>query len=165
VAKYLLRLPDARKNMADDFLLLPEQPVAVSHAQKNEPQIPLNGFGGEDHISPTQVLDEAAVEEVDDDYWDVGSDEEMPDQVDGRDDDAIIHGRDFSLMRRIHFENTSELAIRRYDAFIYEGILSQYKAEEVANPLKNPKTARVFAHFIHVTGPVRPLHHRVCGFC
>jgi len=155
VAKCPPRLLYAHKNKADDCFLLPEQPVAISHAQENQPQIQLSGFGGEDHISPTQVLDEAAVEEVDDDYWDVRSDEEMPDKVDERDEDAIILSRDFSLIRRIHFENTSELAIRRYDSFIYEGILSQYKAEQVANPLKNPKTARVFAHYIHVTGPVR----------
>jgi hypothetical protein len=141
--------------MADDYSLLPEQPVAISHAQKHQPQILLSGFGGEDHVSPTQVLDEAAVEEVDDDYWDVASDEEMPDHVDERDEDSTILSRDFSLIRRIHFENSSELAIRRYDTFIYDGILTQYKAEQVANPLKNPKTARVFAHFIHVTGPVR----------
>ena len=92
---------------------------------------------------------------MDDDYWDVESDEEMPDQTDDRDEDTIILSRDFSLIRRIHVESSNELAIRRYDAFIYEGILSRYKAEQVANPLKNPKTARVFAHYIHVTGPVR----------
>jgi hypothetical protein len=28
--------------------------------------------------------------------------------------------------------------------------LSQYKPEYAANPLRNPKTARVFAHYIHV---------------
>lgn len=122
--------------------------------QENEPRLALSGFGGEDHISPTQVLDEAAVEGVDDDYWDVHSDEEMLDAVDPREEDAVILGRDFSLIRRIHLENTNELAMRRYDAFIYEGVLTHYKAEQVANPLKNPKTARVFAHFIHVTGPV-----------
>lgn len=151
--------------MADDCFLLAEQPVAVSHAQKNQPQILLSGFGGEDHVSPTQVLDEAAVEEVDDDYWDVGSDEEMLDCVDGNDEDALILNRDFSLIRRIHFENSSELTVRRYDSFIYEGILSQYKPEQVANPLRNPKTARVFAHFIHVTGPVHLLHPKYSCLC
>jgi hypothetical protein len=133
--------------------------------RNNEPRILLSGFGGEDHLSPTQVLDEAAVEEVDDDYWDVQSDEEMLDGVDENDNDAMILNRDFSLIRRIHFENSSELAIRRYDAFIYEGMLSQYRPEQVANPLKNPRTARVFAHFIHVTGPVFLLHSEYAGLC
>lgn len=142
--------------MADNCFCRLEQPVTATQAQKNQPQIPLSGFGGDDHVSPTQVLDEAAVEDVDDDYWDVLSDEEMQEGggSDEPDEDAVILSKDFSLIRRIHLENTSEITIRRYDAFIYEGILSHYKAEHVANPLKNPKTARVFAHFIHVTGPV-----------
>jgi hypothetical protein len=133
----------------DQHIGTSEEPIPQTH-------IPLSGFAGEDHASPTQVLDEAAVEEVDDDYWDVDSDEEMA-EADGHDEDTQILRRDFSLIRRIHFENSSELAIRRYDAFIFEGILSQYKPEQVANPLKNPKTARVFAHFIHVTAPVSVL--------
>lgn len=100
------------------------------------------------------MLDEAAVEEVDDDYWDVDSDEEMAENPIIPDEEALTFRRDFGLLRKIQYEHTNELTIRRYDAFIYEGILASYKAEQVANPLKNPKTARVFAHFIHVTGPV-----------
>ncbi|KAF1948481.1 hypothetical protein CC80DRAFT_300256 [Byssothecium circinans] len=137
-----------------------EPHVPAPPGTKNEPSIPLSGFGGDDHLSPTQVLDEAAVEEVDDDYYDVNSDEEMLGGTDGADEDATLLNRDFSLIRRIHYENTSELTVRRYDAFIYDGILSQYKTEQVANPLKNPKTARVFAHFIHVTGPSLSIYER-----
>ncbi|KAF2636770.1 hypothetical protein P280DRAFT_492759 [Massarina eburnea CBS 473.64] len=118
-----------------------EPSVPAPPAKTNQPMIPLRGFGGEDHVSPTQVLDEAAVEEVDDDYYDINSDEEMLEGTNA-DDDAALLNKDFSLMRRIHYENTSELTVRRYDAFIYDGILNQYKTEQVANPLKNPKTAR-----------------------
>ncbi|PSN69199.1 hypothetical protein BS50DRAFT_632992 [Corynespora cassiicola Philippines] len=137
-----------------------EQPVAAPQPQQGQAQILLSGFGGEDHVSPTQVLDEAAVEYQDDDYWDVLSDEEMVDDDDDQDENAVMLGRDFSLMRQIHFESMNELTVRRYDAFIYEGILTHYKAENVANPLKNPKTARVFAHFIHVTGPSLSIFER-----
>ena len=126
----------------------------AAHAAKDQPQVSMSGFGGDDQLSPTQVLDEAAVEEVDDDYWDVDSDEDTTKPSGAPDDEAMTFTRDFSLIRKIQYEHTNELAIRRYDAFIYEGILASYKAEYVANPLKNPKTARVFAHFIHVTGPV-----------
>jgi hypothetical protein len=142
------------RTTANDGFLPTEQPNTAEHAPENQTHIPTSGFGGEDHLSPTQVLDEAAVEKMDDDYWDVESDEEMLDSMNGRDEESIVLSRDFSLMRRIHFENTSEIALRRYDTFLYDGILGQYKAEQVANPLKNPKTARVFAHYIHVTGPV-----------
>jgi hypothetical protein len=132
----------------------------VSKTRQNiQPQLLLSGFAGDDHVSPTQVLDEAAVEQEDDDYYDVQSDEEMLEDED-RDEDAMILSRDFSLIQRIHRENTNDLDIRRYDAFIYEGILSHYRTEYVANPLKNPKTARVFAHFIHVTGPTLSIYER-----
>lgn len=153
--------PYAIKNLADDCFLIPEQPTAVSQTQQSfQPQLLLSGFGGEDHVSPTQVLDEAAVEVEDDDYYDVQSDEEMLDEQEGKDEEAMILSRDFSLIQRIHRENTNELDIRRYDAFIYEGILNHYRTEQVANPLKNPKTARVFAHFIHVTGPSLSIYER-----
>jgi hypothetical protein len=110
----------------------------------------LSGFAGDDHVSPTQVLDEAAVEYEDDDYWDVQSDEEMADQDDRAADDTALASKDFDIIRRIHFENSNDLSVRRYDDFLYEGLLSHYKPEYAASPLRNPKTARVFAHFIHV---------------
>lgn len=125
-----------------------------SAAAPRAKDLALSGLDGDDHVSLTQALDEAAVEEVDDDYWDVDSDAEMMDMPEAADEEATILGRDFSLMRKIQYQHTNEFSVRRYDAFIYEGVLAFYKAEQVANPLKNPKTARVFAHFIHVTAPV-----------
>lgn len=113
-------------------------------------QLLLHGFGGEDHVSPTQILDEAAVEMEDDDYWDVESDEEMEDAEGGVDETSLLASEEFNNIRRIHYENSNELGIRRYDAFLYDGLLSQYRPEYAASPLRNPKTARVFAHFIHV---------------
>ncbi|OCL05185.1 hypothetical protein AOQ84DRAFT_323304, partial [Glonium stellatum] len=133
-----------------------EQPTALSHATPDfRGQLLTSGFSI-DHVSPTQVLDEAAVEYEDDDYYDVNSDEEMEDAPDS----ALTTNRDFGMILRIHQESTSELSIRRYDAFIYAGILDHYRAEWVANPLKNPKTARVFAHFIYATGPSLSIYER-----
>lgn len=133
-----------------------EQPIAVSQAQQHQPQHFLTGFSDDDHVSPTQVLDEAAVENEDDDYWDVQSDEEMIDVEPETDGDALLATRDFNNLRRIHFENFNELGIRRYDTFLYDGLLTQYRPEYAASPLRNPKTARVFAHYIHVVRhPIR----------
>jgi hypothetical protein len=101
-------------------------------------------------VSPTQVLDEAAVENEDDDYWDVESDEEMLDAEDDNNDSTLLASKELSIMRRMHSEHTSELTIRRYDAFLYDGLLTHYKPEYAASPLRNRKTARVFAHYIHV---------------
>ncbi|KAF2469656.1 uncharacterized protein BDR25DRAFT_46870 [Lindgomyces ingoldianus] len=138
-----------------------EQPVAEPQAtQSFQWQLLMSGFGGDDHVSPTQVLDEAAVEYVDDEYFDVEPDEEMPDEEEGQDEDAMVLSRDFSLMQQLHHENNNELAPRSYDNFLFEGFLTHYCAENVANPLKNPKTARVFAHFVHATGPSLSIYER-----
>jgi hypothetical protein len=127
-----------------------EQPLAVSEVQRAQPLLLPSGFAGDDHVSPTQVLDEAAVENEDDDYWDVESDEGMLDEEDENNEDAFLESKELSILRRVHFEHSNELAIRRYDVFLYDGLLTHYKPEYAASPLRNLKTARVFAHYIHV---------------
>ncbi|KAG9191664.1 hypothetical protein G6011_10398 [Alternaria panax] len=139
---------------------VPEQTSTVLQAQWPQPQLLLDGFGGDDHVSPTQVLDEAAIENEDDDYWDVQSDEEMFDVETAEYENALLASKEFDNIRRIHLENYNELGIRRYDAFLYDGLLSDYRPEYAASPLRNPKTARVFAHYIHVTGPTLSMYER-----
>lgn len=74
----------------------------------------------------------------------------------GTDEKKHVHvvcehaSREFTNIRNLHHENFNELGIRRYDAFLYDGLLTRYKPEYAASPLRNPKTARVFAHYIHV---------------
>lgn len=106
-------------------------------------------FGSAESDSPTQALDEAAVEKEDDDYWDVQSDDDMLD-MELSDDSMLLASSEFSNIRRIHNENFNESEIRRYDSFLYDGLLSHYRPEYAASPLRNPKTAQVFAHYIHV---------------
>ncbi|KAL5115167.1 hypothetical protein ACEQ8H_006921 [Pleosporales sp. CAS-2024a] len=142
-----------------------QHPVLVSHptnshARQNVPQLLQSGFGGQDHVSPTQVLYDAAVENEDDDYWDVQSDEEMLDREDQDNGESMLASTEFNMIRRIHHEQASELAIRRHDSFIYDGLLTHYKPEYAASPLRNIKTARVFAHYIHVTGPSVSIYER-----
>lgn len=98
-------------------------------------------------------LAEAAVEVVDDDYWDVESDEDM--DIDRPTTIAQDTKRQRNLNKVLmgqHFDVPS-LQIRRYDTFLQEGMLERYRVEWHANPLRNPATARVFAHFISATGP------------
>lgn len=107
-----------------------------------------------------RLLQGAAVEYQDDDYDDVLSDEEMdvtPEETLRR----MQHGnQDLSLIRSLHNEHMNELNMRRYDTFLYNGMLDHYRAEEHANPLRNPMTARVFAHFIFATGPSLSIFER-----
>ncbi|RMX87107.1 hypothetical protein D0868_15039, partial [Hortaea werneckii] len=109
---------------------------------------------------PTHILSQAAVETLDDDYYDVQSDEEM-----GPDTAALMRPGDneqqaLSGILNSNHINIPELQMRRYDTFIYAGMLDHYRVEEHANPLRNPATARVFAHFIAVTGPSLSIFER-----
>lgn len=115
-----------------------------------QPQV-LSEYGAYDHVSPTEMLNEAAVEYEDDDYYDVDPDDQMLDDHGDEEDNTTTTHQDFSLIQRMHRESTNDLDIRRYDAFIYDGMLTHYRPEQVAHPLRNPQTARVFLHFIHVT--------------
>ncbi|KIW05887.1 uncharacterized protein PV09_03082 [Verruconis gallopava] len=100
-----------------------------------------------------QFLEDAAIETYEDNYYDVESDEEMEDVP----EKAF---QQLSLMRKLHQDHLNELSARRYDTFLYSGMLDHYRAEEHANPLGNPKTARLFAHFIFATGPSLSIFER-----
>ena len=97
---------------------------------------------------------------MDDDYYDVQSEEEMdlaPSQAAIK---AYETDHDFSMMLALQRESMNELSMRRYDNFLYDGILGHYRPEWAASPLKNPNTARVFMHFITATGPTLSIYER-----
>ena len=108
----------------------------------------------------TDFLAQAAVETQDDDYFDVQSDEEMEVETAALSSADIDRQRTLHTILQINNISIQDLQTRRYDTFIYDGILTHYKAEEVASPLRNPATARVFAHFISVTGPSLSIYER-----
>jgi hypothetical protein len=106
--------------------------------------------GSQEH---SQWLADAAVEVVDDEYYDVDSDEDMDIETPA----AIVQDRRRqhtlnNVLMRQHFDMET-MQIRRYDTFLQDNMLANYRVEYHANPLKNPATARVFAHFISATGP------------
>ncbi len=110
--------------------------------------------------NPTDFLAQAAVETQDDDYFDVQSDEEMEVETSALSSVDLERQRTLHTILQINNISIQDLQTRRYDTFIYDGILTHYKAEEVASPLRNPATARVFAHFISVTGPSLSIYER-----
>ena len=73
--------------------------------------------------------------------------------------DAARQRRLTQLLQR-HSISVQELQMRRYDTFIYEGILDHYRSDDHANPLRNRATAMVFAHFVAVTGPSLSIFER-----
>lgn len=114
-------------------------------------------------LDHTHLLHTAAVENQDDGYYDVDSDDSDEEQdVDTSISQDRSHKRQRMLGGVLDGKQISirGLHMRRYDTFIYEGVLETYRVEYVASPLKNPATARVFAHFISATGPSLSIFER-----
>lgn len=113
-----------------------------------------------DMMSTAHLLQDAAIEYHDDDYYDVTSDEiEHPADL----PQATNPSEDFVFA---HIRKIGQLQLEDVTSSTISGALDTYRPEMVANPLKNPATARVFAHFIQVTGRmITPLsgHARVGG--
>ncbi|KAI4742147.1 hypothetical protein E4T50_07443 [Aureobasidium sp. EXF-12298] len=100
------------------------------------------------------VLDEAAIEVHDEDYYDVDTEDEMFD-MDTEFEAHDIHGskaRPYGQSR--NGLDAAKLDARYFDTFVFTGAMDSYRPEHVANPLKNPATARVFAHFMSETAAV-----------
>lgn len=112
------------------------------------------------YATPTYMLNVAAVEVQDDDYYDVEQDDEMDVDTNASPEYGIERQRKLSRILALNQISIHDVQMRRYDTFIYAGILARYKVEEVASPLKNPATARVFAHFISATGPSLSIFER-----
>lgn len=98
----------------------------------------------------------STVEDREDDYWDVDSDEET----------YAAHGMttasssDLGLMLALS-ANQNERGIRSLHSFLNEpNVLSTYHPVYTASPLMDPQTARVFCHFVTSTAPTLSLCER-----
>ncbi|KAH9829067.1 Fungal specific transcription factor domain [Teratosphaeria destructans] len=168
--RYVPRPELQRPIDSQEPILANAQSVDQSHTPSRNVRVPQ--YGASAHMYNYQVpattatdtthsiLTQAAVEVHDDDYYDIDSDEEMDIDTTAlirTDDDrqrtfsGILHGNHIPV---------EELQMRRYDTFIYNNMLDTYNVEEHASPLRNPATARVFAHFIAVTGPSLSIFER-----
>ena len=98
----------------------------------------------------------STVEDREDDYWDVDSDEE----------NLATHGMvtasssDLGLMLALS-ANQNDRGIRSLHSFLNEpNVLSTYHPVYSASPLMDPQTARVFCHFVTATAPTLSLCER-----
>lgn len=110
--------------------------------------------------SPTYILNEAAVEVYDDDYYDIHSDEEMELDTTAPTTEGTRGQHMLNTILGRNRISIQEMQTRRYDTFILNGMIDHYRVEEHANPLRHEPTARVFAHFISVTGPSLSIFER-----
>lgn len=93
------------------------------------------------------------LEDETEDYFDVESDEEMVEQT---------QPAGFNQLTMIMASaNHDEGALRSFTTHLNEpNILATYYPTLGSSPLNNPKTARIFAHFIHSTGPSLSIFER-----
>lgn len=93
------------------------------------------------------------MEDESEDYYDVDSDDEMGDQsqVEGFNQLSLIMAS----------ANYDERKLRSFTTHLNEpNVLASYRPSLGSSPLNNPKTARIFAHFIHSTGPSLSIFER-----
>ncbi|KAH0119399.1 hypothetical protein KCU66_g9851, partial [Aureobasidium melanogenum] len=100
------------------------------------------------------VLNEAAIEVHDEDYYDVDTEDEMLDMDTEFEAQSINGGKARTHRYSKYGLDAAKLDARQFDTFVFSGAMDSYRPEHVANPLKNPATARVFAHFISETAAI-----------
>ena len=106
------------------------------------------------HLVPGPVV---SINEVEDDPYDVASDEE---EMDNEYNIANTPQNDVGLMLALS-ASRDDLVLRSYTTFLNEpNVLSSYRPKYTASPLMDSKTARIFCHFITATGPSLSIFER-----
>lgn len=89
----------------------------------------------------------------DDDYYGVESDEELENPT------TAENFNQLSLI--MASANRDQRQLRSFTTYLNEpNLLSSYHPTLGSSPLNNPKTARIFLHFIHSTGPTLSVFER-----
>ncbi|KAJ5510069.1 hypothetical protein N7453_002172 [Penicillium expansum] len=132
------------------------QPLpTIYHYQAPPGQLPQQLRPHEQFI-PSQIPHQPQViymEDESEDYYDVDSDDEMVDQS---------QAEGFNQLSLIMASaNRDERQLRSFTTYLNEpNVLASYRPTLGSSPLNNPKTARIFAHFIHSTGPSLSIFER-----
>ncbi|OXV10764.1 hypothetical protein Egran_01475 [Elaphomyces granulatus] len=121
-------------------------------ALHHEPARPRYLPSSAEMVSPTAVY-------LDDDDDDDDDDDEMDDYYDvesGEEEDMaeVAQAEGFNQLSLIVASATRDEHQRSFTTFLDEpNILATYRPSMGSSPLNNPKTARIWVHFIHATGP------------
>ncbi|KAL4964105.1 putative C6 finger domain protein [Aspergillus stella-maris] len=127
--------------MAQGAALYMQQPLefqrSVSQSQFLSPKSPLSPFNYVER-------------DEDGDYYDVESDEEEADQV------AIQNFNQLGMVMA-----SASRDVRSFTTYLNEpNMLETYVPTLGSSPFNNPKSARIFLHFIHATGPALSIFER-----
>ena len=106
------------------------------------------------HFQPEPAI---SIDEADDEYYDVVSDEE---ETNNENRIANTPQNDVGLMLALS-ASRDDRAPRSYTTFLNEpNVLLSYRPKFTASPLMDSKTARIFCHFITATGPSLSIYER-----
>ncbi|KAJ5081786.1 Protein of unknown function DUF3468 [Penicillium alfredii] len=150
-------------DQAHDPIRHPEQPYATTISstptfnetrgqyQTNQAQVLQNPQTHEQFTSQQPQI--VYVHDEDEDLYDVESDEDIAhqSQAEGSNQLTLIMAS----------ANHDDSQLRSFTTYLNEpNILASYHPSLASSPLNNPKTARIFAHFIHSTGPSLSIFER-----
>lgn len=124
-------------------------------SQSSDPTPPVQRVNKYDPTVPE--LYDPSLDDANDDYFDVDSDEEQGDQDQNMSETTKSN---LGLMLAVS-ANQTDVGIRSFTSFLHEpDILASYQPPYSASPLMNPQTARIFCHFVTATAPTLSLHDR-----
>ncbi|KAJ5210968.1 hypothetical protein N7472_001107 [Penicillium cf. griseofulvum] len=148
-------MPGSRESEINKIPQITHPLPTIYHYQPPPGQLPQQLRSHEQFI-PHQVPHQTQVvymEDESEDYYDVDSDDEMADQS---------QAEGFNQLSLIMASaNRDERQLRSFTTYLNEpNVLASYRPTLGSSPLNNPKTARIFAHFIHSTGPSLSIFER-----
>ncbi|KAL8672208.1 MAG: hypothetical protein Q9168_003310 [Polycauliona sp. 1 TL-2023] len=124
-------------------------------SQNSDTIHPTNNANRYDPTAPAYY--DPSLDDVEDDFFDVGSDEEYGDQNNSMTD---VTKSNLGLMLAVS-ANQTDVGVRSFTSFLNEpNILSSYRPPYSASPLMDPQTARIFCHFVTATAPTLSVHNR-----
>ncbi|KAJ5758675.1 hypothetical protein N7520_005831 [Penicillium odoratum] len=140
------------RNYTDSQYPKPFDPSTTIHNSIPLPRQPLQPAAPAQFIPPSQPQ-VVYLEDEAEDYYDVESDEDLEDQA---------QTESFNQLNLIMASaNYDDRRMRSFTTHLNEpNILSSYHPTLGSSPLNNPKTARIFAHFIHSTAPSMSVFER-----
>ncbi|KAJ6172173.1 hypothetical protein N7470_001240 [Penicillium chermesinum] len=130
----------------------PEPFATGEYRYPNRPERPHDNLGSSSRYHPPPMPQVIYVEDEAEDYYDVESDDEMVEQK---------QAEGYNQLNLIMASASRDSQLRSFTTHLNEpNILASYRPSLGSSPLNNPKTARIFAHFIHSTGPSLSIFER-----
>lgn len=102
------------------------------------------------HLQPDTPSRSILVDDYGNEYYDLNTNKE-----------SVAHGDDFNQLKIVMASASCNEYLRSFTSHLNEpNILASYRPTLGSSPLNHPKTARIFAHFVHSIGPTLSVFER-----